>query len=392
MKLKFLIPGLIVRLIVITVILLFFNQDYNKFNDVGQLVYQSILNMLHGINPYSVEYELEWGITTFNQPLIYGPFALIAYLPAMLIPNWIGSIWIGMFIQSTIFEYLFCELLYSKISKDPAFQTNAKLRNAEDPYPNKIIHFGGGFFWILTSGILYISSFLPFPVFLVALAFYYRNNTVKSTLCISLACITYQLSFLFLPYFFVYYIKKNLPKNYKILNIFSDKENLKLTLNELKKFIIGILPALTIFTIFLLWENPSYIINSLFLYMSKMPYVKAPGSNHTIDEFFVSIPKLLYELSGGTIKIGNIARLIMLACVAIYALLYLFTNKFDNHIKTFYKYSLFAVILFLLTTNYGGIHYFYFGLFPLIALFQYKYPDFVKKRLSFYSKAIDKEK
>ena len=87
-----------------------------------------VQNMIHGTNPYSVTYELHWGLTTFYQPLNYGPLTLIFYLPAMLWPTWIGSIWLGMAVMINVYSYLYSETLCKLVSKDQSLQKYAKIK------------------------------------------------------------------------------------------------------------------------------------------------------------------------------------------------------------------------------------------------------------------------
>jgi len=350
---------------------------------MGEIIYQSILNLFKGINPYSVEYELKWGSVIFYQPLIYGPFAIIGFIPAMLLSNWVGSIWPGMIIINLIYEYLFCELLYRGISKDIYLQENAKIPMPIDQQPNRFIHFIGAFFWMIPFGPGCISTILPFPTLLVGLAFYYRNNVKRSSLFISLACITYQLCLLFLPYFIIYYIKNTTMNAFKFTDIINNKK----VLNIIKNLLMGALPAIIIFLIFLFWTNPFHLIDSMFLYPNRFPYNKVDGSGVPMDNVYFSIPRLVYELSNGELQIGNQCRLIMFIILAIYMLYYLLSKK-NNHIKTFYKYSILATLLFILTTNNGGIHYSYFLLLPIFILIQYNHPDFWKTHSNYYLKNI----
>lgn len=369
MRRIFFIIGLISRTLAIMLFILYTTQSTLRFNDMSESIYLGLQNMLKGVNPYSQIYQLNWGNTTFSQPLNYGPITLLLYLPAMILPNWIGSCWLGMAIMINFYNYLMCESLSMLISKDKAFQENAKLNEIRnDKNVNRFIYYAGGFLWMIPFGSMPETVFIFLPAWLMIMGYYYRNKPILSGLFVSLACMSYQLAFLFLPMFIAYYLKS--PQILKSL-----KQNLK----KVGNFVLGSIPTIVVSLVFLFWGNPMSFIFSLFLYTGTMGYVKAPGANVSLDGVSWSIPKWLYDLSNGAIQIGNQARLVMFVILGILLIMYLFNVKFHNDVKFQNYYSILAVALFILTTNYGGIHYFIFAILPIIVIIQYYYPDFHKK-------------
>ncbi|MHA1820132.1 MAG: hypothetical protein ACTSVC_06645 [Promethearchaeota archaeon] len=391
MRRDFLITGIITRTLVAILIIVL--QTDLRFNDMSEIIYLGIQNMIHGTNPYSVTYELHWGLTTFYQPLNYGPLTLIFYLPAMLWPTWIGSIWLGMAVMINVYSYLYSETLCKLVSKDAGLQKYAKIKvediqeenrkneRTKDGRVNRVIYYGGCFLWAIPFGSMPITVFIFMPAWLVILAYYYRDNYILSGLFLGLASFSYQLCFLFIPVYIAYILRPLTSKRIKSIlkGTEEGKADLKKMLGDLGRFILGLTPALAIFGVFLLWGNNAYdTIYSLFLYTKDMGYVKAPGAGVELDKIFWSIPKWAYILSNGALKIGNIARLIMFIILGGLALFYLFSDKIKDDIKFLHQYQIIAVVLFILTTNYGGLHYFIFMVFPIIALVQLKHPDFHK--------------
>lgn len=386
MKVRYFVAGCVTRLFGFALFII--GSQGTAVNDMSEIIYLALQNLFGGINPYSVQYELHWGATTFTQPFNYGPVTLLMYLPAMLLPMWVGNWWPGMHLMATIYDFLFCEAIIKIAGKDKDLQRYSKLKlddnqKQADKRPiNKFLFYAGGFLWIFPMGTVYITMFISMPVLLCCLAWCYRDNVKLSAMFIFAACMSYQLCLLILPWYLIYYIKKNLPGDFQWKNIFSDKDVFNNVLRTLVNILIGALPVIIVTLVFLLWDDPMHLINSLFLWSSEKGYVKAPGSEIGGDELYFSIPKLLYEVSGGDIQIGNLARAVAFVILIAVALLYLFTDKMNDHVKAYYQYSILAVALFILTTNIGAIHYIYFMFFPIFVMVQYKKPDFRKEKVA----------
>src|SRR6056297_1924591 len=127
------LAGLGMRIIMLSIFLI--GNHYDKYNDMSEIIFQAMNNMLQGQNPYSVTYELEWGSGTFIQPFNYGPVTLIMLLPAMLLPFWYNTLWVGMYVMINVYYYLLCNYLMKKMTFDKDLQ---KLRPSEGDKHAKI--------------------------------------------------------------------------------------------------------------------------------------------------------------------------------------------------------------------------------------------------------------
>jgi hypothetical protein len=330
-------------------------------NDMCQIIYQSLVQLLNGVNPYSLEYELYWGTGTFIQPMNYGPITLLMFLPAMIFPQWIGDyyFWIGGFIMINIYCYLIAETLQKVSVYDTELQYNAKINlSSKDPRENRYLYYCGVFFWGIPFGTMIVTVYVFAPIWLCLLAFHYRANPWKSGLLLSMACFAYQLCFLFVPVYIIYHFKK------EIMNVF--------------KFGIASLPSFFLMFIFEIWP-PGGVIDSLFLYTSRQGYIKCPECDGMVDWLHGSLPKILYTTSNGEIQIGNQARIVMFVILSLLCVYFFLTKKHDAHPELFMNwYFAIAVALFTLTTNYGGIHYLTFIAIPLFYVYQIKHPDYRK--------------
>ncbi|WP_457558519.1 hypothetical protein [Candidatus Harpocratesius sp.] len=347
------------------IMLLFFIQlnEENHYNDASLIIYKAFLHLLDGKNPYSFIYELPWGTGTFSQPFNYGPMIFFIYLPAMLLPIWYHDLWIGMAVMINLYSFGIAEILSRIGSQDLYFQVNSTLSITDkDSHKNRLLYYGGLFFWLIPLGTTVISVFIYAPIFLSTLAFIYRKNPLITGFFLMSAALSYQIVLLFVPIFGIYYLKQNW--------------------NDTLKFVIGCIPAFLILCFFIFWQFPSGTIDSLFFYTSRMPYIKCENCGNDLDKWSIfSIPHLLYVWSNGVIQIGNYFRLGVIIVLGIYCIIILFKKETNNKLAiTIIKYQILSIILFTLSTNYGQIHYLFFLIVPLLYYFQYLKPDFQKKR------------
>jgi len=335
--------------------------QYDKYNDASEIIFKAFLELFDGRNPYSTTYLLEWGSDWFSQPFNYGPITLFLLIPAMILPYWYHNLWIGMYIMINIYCFLIAEYVSKIASRDLNLQNRAKtLKIDKDPRENRLLYYGGIFFWLIPVATTCVTVFIYAPIFLAVLAFGERKHPFLSGLLISMAALSYQLVFLFVPVYFIYFFKQGWKKFFK--------------------FLIGWIPALLILLFFILWQYPSGTIESLFLYSSEMPYNKCPQCENDFDNLSVfSIPRLLYNFSNGQIQIGNEARIVMVIILGIICLLFLFSKRYNEFPELFMQwYFVIAVFLFTLTTNYGQSHYIIFLIIPTLYINQMRYPDFHK--------------
>jgi hypothetical protein len=339
-----------------------FVNEYEAYNDASEIIYQAFQELFSGRNPYSkAEYELAWGDSTFSQPFNYGPVTLLLYLPAMVLPMWYNNLWVGMALMINVYSFLIAEYVSKIGSQDTKCQLKAQISYVtKDPRENQLLYYGGIFFWLIPVGTTCMTVFIYAPIFLTVIAFDKLKNPVLSGLCITLAAMSYQLIYLFIPIYAIFHAKRGVK--------------------ELGKFILGSLPAILLLLTFVIWP-PGGIIDSLFRYTSKMPYNKCIECGNEFDSWSIfSIPRIAYNLSGGEITIGPEARLVMFLLLGTLCAVYFFTKRFDSYEEWFIiKYFLLAIVLFTLTTNYGQSHYLIFLFIPLLYYFQMKKPDFHKK-------------
>lgn len=361
MRKDFFYFGLSMRILMVFIFLVI--NETTQYNDASLIIYKGFVHLFKGENPYSYWYELNWGTGTFSQPLNYGPLVFIVFLPAMLLPFWYRDLWIGMAVMINVYAFLTAQWVSKWGSQDLSLQKEAEIITEDkDPRQNRLLYYGGLFYWMIPLGTTSISVFIYAQIFLCTLAFIYREKPLYAGLFLTIAGLSYQLTLLFLPIYAIYYFKRNW--------------------RDLRHFIFGCIPAFLLFLFFVFWQYPAGTIDSLFLYSSSMPYEKCSTCGNNLDRWSIfSIPRLLYNWSAGQIQVGNYFRLGMIAILAIICGIYLFTHKFDkNPDFLLVKYQILAVILFTLTTNYGQSHYLIFLFIPLLYYFQIKKPDFRKQK------------
>ncbi len=389
MRRDYFLIGLGIRLLMLTFFL--YGTEFESYNDMSQIIYDAMQNLLHGTNPYSVEYELEWGVNTFTQPFNYGPVTLILLLPAMLIPVWHRNFWVGMFIVINVYCFLTSEFLMKKAAGDSGLQKRSRLnltRYNHDPRQNRYLYYAGMMIWILPIGTTVVTVFVYAPLFLSVLAFGYRDKPFVSALLISLAAFSYQLLLLFIPIYLVYSFKRSYPqfKSY-ILPSSSKPAGLNFVQYFARnsatfiKFLCGLFPAVLIFALFELWGSGG-AFSSIFAYTGQMGYVKCPECDHNLDRWSIfSIPQIIYQLSDGTLMIGNISRGVVVILLTVFLFIFLFHRKADDNPELFFQwYFILAVVGFTLSNNYGQLHYLIFIEIPLLYLNQIYKPDFRKNK------------
>ncbi len=374
MRKDYFLAGIGFRFVMITFFII--GNYFESYNDMSEIIFQGLVNMLQGQNPYSTIYTLEWGSGSFSQPLNYGPVTLLLYLPAMLFPWWYNRFWVGMTVMNTVYTYLLAEYMMRKLSFDPGLQKAAKSSQKEYEFKtrksksnpeliglelrrNRFIYYSGVIIWCIPWGTLFITNFLMMPIYLTTLAFGNRENPIKCSFYICLSAMAYQLCYLFIPIYALYHFKKNITNLYK--------------------FALGAIPSLLLFAIFMIW-SPGGIFYSLFGYTSEMGYVKCPDCDHTFENTAVfSIPKMVYLWTDGKWEIGNYVRIILVLVLGLILLNYLIKDKFDNNPEKYIQiYHIYVVIGFILTNNYGQLHYGLLLIVPCLILHQILNPNYRK--------------
>ncbi|MHA1611340.1 MAG: hypothetical protein ACTSYU_04735, partial [Promethearchaeota archaeon] len=360
MRKRYFFFGLGIRILMLLVFL-HINKT-TQYNDASLIIFKGFDHLFSGENPYSFIYELEWGVGTFSQPLNYGPLIFLIYLPAMALPFWYGDLWIGMALMINIYSFFTADFLiqasYQDINQSNLFEyhlrneTSVKQISPKHSPRQSVLYYGGIIYWVIPFWTTTITVFIYAQIFLCTFAFFYRRKPFLVGLLLMIAGLSYQLVLLFLPIYAVYYLKQKFSK--------------------FLRFVLGCLPPFLILLFFIGWQYPAGTIESLFLYSGTMPYVKCPSCGNDLDNWSVfSIPRLLYLWSDGTIQIGNILRLVMLGILGSICVFFLFSPIFKKSPdKWIIRYQILAVALFILTTNYGQIHYIFFIAPPVIYLLQ----------------------
>ena len=115
--------------------------QYDKYNDASEIIFKAFLELFDGRNPYSTTYLLEWGSDWFSQPFNYGPITLFLLIPAMILPFWKNSLWVGMYIMINIYCFLIAEYVSKIASRDLNLQNRAKtLKVDKDPRENRLLY------------------------------------------------------------------------------------------------------------------------------------------------------------------------------------------------------------------------------------------------------------
>ncbi|MFX0134244.1 MAG: hypothetical protein ACFFDN_11430, partial [Candidatus Hodarchaeota archaeon] len=260
--------GLIIRISSILVLLGLMNL-LNDLNDMNEIVYEGLIYISRGINPYGQWYFLKifnYGyFEGHNQNHFgYGPFMFILYLPTLLWPSAFASVGTMDFmpafiIMNNIFDFLTFYHLYK-------YET---FRNISWIYwANPIMVLVGSF------------SFFNSLFFLLALGFINLENPKISAFYFALATISYQYILIFIAFVFIFHK------------------------NKLKEIFIGIVPALIVIGIFFLW-GPKVFINDVLLTQFKRQYIPWTSiwAKDVTIAYATSIPALIYNLTGSGLNL-----------------------------------------------------------------------------------------
>ncbi len=214
--------GLIVRVATLFGFLIFFNIG-GDLNDMNELLYKGMINLIQGIYPYGQTYQLTTFGGTFTQSYFnYPPIAILFHLPALLWPgpHSIGTIDFmpGFFLLHTIFDFITYYRLYQ------AGHTRAP-----------------GMIWI-NPGMVFVNiiTFLSLPLLLLTLTMLNIDDPFRCGLYASLLATSYQIGIVFLPFFIIYYFHQN----------------------KLTPIILGMLPAILITGLFFIL-NPIGLFHDL---------------------------------------------------------------------------------------------------------------------------------
>lgn len=240
-------------------------------NDMNEVLLLAIRRLFEGENPYEYGYEYTLSLFdhTYQYHFGYPPVAIFAYLPVLLYPETWG-VWdfnIVMFIMNLIFDFL-CVYLFTEKRKPFANYTMAV-------------------YWAIPifSYADYV-TFFSFMYLLIFLAFYYRDDPLKSSLFLFLSVGSYHLLIVMIPALIIYYLRDYLTLEESVSQYKSEFEkhgNKKFTSGEIleksfsrstlkratkrgfedikdklipvaKKVLIGIVPTLLMFLPFILWD------------------------------------------------------------------------------------------------------------------------------------------
>ena len=353
MRKDYFIFGLGIRILMLLVFL--YINETTQYNDASLVIYKGFEHLFHGENPYSYIYELDWGVGSFSQPLNYGPLIFLIYLPAMALPFWYRDLWIGMAIMINIYSFFTANFLIKASNQEInqfKYQIEDGTREIGQKPRNTVLYYGGILYWVIPFGTTTITVFIYAQIFLCTVVFLYLRKPLLVGLFLMVGGLSYQLVLLFLPVYGVYYLKQNF--------------------STFIRFLLGCIPPLLVLFFFIGWQYPAGTIESLFLYSGTMPYEKCPSCGNDLDNWSVfSIPRLLYLWSDGTIQIGNLLRMVMLVILGLICVYFLISPIFKRSPeKWILRYQILAVALFILTTNYGQIHYIFFIVPPVILLLQ----------------------
>ncbi|NVM02411.1 MAG: hypothetical protein HWN67_08745 [Candidatus Helarchaeota archaeon] len=366
--------GLIIRISSIFVLLGLANL-LNDLNDMNEIVYKGLIYIGRGINPYGQWYFLKifnYGyFEGHNQNNFgYGPFMFILYLPTLLWPAEFATIGTMDFMPAfVLMNNIFDFLTFYHLHKYETFKKISWIY-----WANPIMVLVGAF------------SFFNSLFFLMALGFINLENTKLSSFYFALAAISYQYILIFISFIFIYHR------------------------NKLKKFIIGLVPAIIVLGIFFVL-GPKIFTNDVFLMQFGRQYIPWTSiwAKDVPIAYACSIPALVYNMTGSGLNVPAYQLFCTLNNLTseplpLIWLLYPFNFQFDFGIQISTYLTILAIITLcilllhnftsndrdrtfdymiitycaLIIANQTGLyHYWFILLIPL--LFYYKKEDFYKE-------------
>ncbi len=371
---KAFIFGLIIRIISIFVLLGLVNL-LNDLNDMNEIVYEGLIYLSRGINPYGQWYFLKifnYGyFEGHNQTYFgYGPFMFILYLPTLLWPSKFASIGAMDFmpafvIMNNVFDFLTFYHLYK-------YETFKKVSWIY--WVNPIMVLVGAF------------SFFNSIFFLMALGFINLENPKLSSFYFALASISYQYILIFISFVFIYHRK------------------------ELKKFIISLLPALLVLGVFFMM-GPKVFINDVLLMQFGRQYIPWTSiwARDVPIAYACSLPALIFNMTGSGLNLPayqvfyilnslsseslpfiwllypfnfqfdfgmQISTYLTVLAIVTFCILLLHNFKSNDRDRTF-DYMIITYCALIFANQTGLYHYWFILLIPL--LFYYKKEDFYKE-------------
>ena len=231
--------GLIVRVATLIGFLMFLNIA-GDITDMNELVFEGMVNLLQGINPYGQHYLLNTFAGPFTQDYFnYPPFAILFHLPALLWPGHpsVGTMDFmpGFFLLHWFFDFV----------------TYYRLWQNEHTIISKII-------WITPFFVFVdVITFMSLPLMLLTLSLLNLDRPIRNGLYGVLLASTYQMGGIFLPFLFVFHWRQG----------------------QLRLNLLGMLPGLVVVFAFFFW-NPLLFVQDLFIHQIGRPPVNWQDFNN----------------------------------------------------------------------------------------------------------------
>ncbi|MFX0169727.1 MAG: hypothetical protein ACFE89_10280 [Candidatus Hodarchaeota archaeon] len=340
--------GVIVRVVTIFGFIMLLNVG-GDINDMNELVYQGLLNLVSGVNPYGQPYVLH----TFRGPypqnyFNYTPFAILFHLPTLLWPGpqSVGSIDFmpAFFLLHTVFTFI----------------TYYRLWQHDHRIISKMI-------WVNPFFVfLDVITFMSLPIMLLTLALLNANDGLRSGFYATLLAATYQMGSVFLPFLLVYHWQKK----------------------QFYRPLLGMIPIIVVVLVFFIW-NPLTFIQDLIIIQIGRPPVNwqdslssSPYYNRYYPMNFLfmgSLPSIAFNLAiylGATPALAPQFAPLMILSVAIFGIVCLiYYIQHPRHALLIFLPGI-TLSLFIASTAEGLAHYWTLCI-PLLFLF-------FRQRASFY--------
>ena len=224
--------GLIVRAAALLGFLLFLGVG-GDINDMVELLFEGMVNMLQGVCPYGQTYTLATFGGSYQQDYFnYPPLAILLHLPVLLWPGPQSLGTLDFMPAFTLLHTFFDFIMFYRLHQEG--YRRAKL-----------------LIWV-NPGMVFVDviTFLSLPMLLLTLALLNLDDPIRSCLYGAMLAATYQLGLIFIPFLLAYHYHRQL----------------------LIPALAGMLPVFAVTLPFLLW-NPSAFINDLFLAQLGRGYV-----------------------------------------------------------------------------------------------------------------------